>query len=164
MNIGQFLKTYFVQGTEPSPTVQRWTRRVSLAAAVVVPGLPQILSRKHLFLAGIVFLLGTGAIVNMVLGPIFLSGDEIKAFDVFYAVAIPNLSNIFPMRIDPGIASSQNLTPILREEELTFVQPLYWELLTVHIILYIGCALISVRDQWKILRDSAHERDKRTLP
>jgi len=150
MKIVQFLQTYIRSGQEFPPWVQQWKRRLSLLLALVGPGLPQILSKKHILVGSLLLFFGTGALLNMAMGPLSLSNADIHTFDIFHAIAIPNLSNAYPLDIDPAIASANNLTPIHPVGEPWFVQPLYRELLVIHIILYVVCAIVSFRHQWKI--------------
>lgn len=150
MNIRQFLQAYSRSGQELPPWLKRWKRRLSLFFALVVPGLPQILSKKYIVVGSLLFFLGAGALLNMVIGPLSLSNAEIHTFDSFHAIGIPNFSNIYPMNIDPAVASANNLTPIHPPGKPWFVQRFYRELLFAHILLYIVCAIVSFWHQWKI--------------
>lgn len=149
MNIQQLLQMYRRFDQKFSPRVRQWMRRLSLLLALVTPGLPQIFSKKHILVGSLLFFFGTGALFNLAMGPIYLSDADIQTFDVLHAIAIPNLSDLYPLNIAPSVAAATNLTPIHPVGEPWFVQPLYQELLSIHIILYIGCAILSCWHQWK---------------
>jgi hypothetical protein len=145
-------KTTFSQkkshsGQKGSSGDRRWTKLFALLFALLIPGLPQILSRrKHHFLGSLLFFCGTGALISILLS-MFISGDAFQVMDLTYAPAVPNFS--YPGDFIISTEDSDKLIPISPPEEYLFIQPFFWELWYSFIFLYLFCAVISCGDQWR---------------
>ncbi len=136
---------------EVSPGEKRWKRIVSLVFAFVMPGLPQILRKNQHLLGSILFFFGTGLLISMItmVTGLFIFGDDIRAFDYLYILFTSDLSNAYPTHINPSAPLADKLISIHPPEEPLHVQPFFQALLYFHIIGYLLCAAISLRDQWK---------------
>ncbi len=132
------------------PKKTRWKHRASLVLAFVTPGMPQILRRKEHLVGNLLFFFGTGLLISMItMGIGLLIRDDIRAFDYLYILFRPNLFAAYPTSIKPSAPSADTLIPILPPDEPAHVQPFFQVLLYVHIIGYLLCAFISLREQWK---------------
>ncbi len=126
----------------------QWKRRMALAVALLLPGIPHIFGKKHFYAGCCLCLFGIGALLSLSIS-VVISGSMIQTFDAIYTMGIANFEMLYPLDINPSVASSENLTPIQPEGEPLFIQPFYRELWYTCIILYVVCAMISFRYQWK---------------
>ena len=141
MNAIKLFQKYFHPGQELPLWIRRWKHRLSLLLALIVPGLPQLLSKNRpRFLPGsLLCLFGTGALINMAVSLfIFISSHfNSKAFDIHYPNVFFNPFTAYP-QITPSAESPEKL-----------IQHFFWELLYACIFLYVVCAIISFWEQWR---------------
>lgn len=141
----KFFTRYVSPGQEAPGWVQQGKRGGAVVLALLAPGLPQILKKKYVFGWGLIFLFGTGALLALLMS-LTISTAELKAFDILYVIATPNSSAAFPTYV-ASPSDQQQLIPIFPKEG--DIQPFYWEIFTICILLYVVCAVISVWEQWK---------------
>ncbi len=153
MKIVILFQQYIYPGDEAPPWTRRWKRRAVLLLAFITPGFPQVLSKHRLLRGGILFFLGTGVLISLAIGLFFSYGPNVwRAFDLHYFIVMPDLSSAYPMHLASFVETSDKVMPIHPPGEVFLVYTYFWELLYVFITLYVGCAVISVWDQWKSRR------------
>jgi hypothetical protein len=124
-------------------------RKISLVLAIFVPGLPQFLRKKPRVLDGMVFLLGLGALLGIILFLLFLPSHA-KPLENFVGLNVFDPTDIYPLQIKASVESPETLIPIYAGDKPLLVrQPYFWELLSAFIGLYVVCSGFSGWDQWK---------------
>ncbi len=127
-----------------------WKHRISLVMAIIAPGLPQILRKKPRLWDGILFVFGVSALLGAI-GLLFMLSTHAAPLEHFFGLSVFDPVDVYPLQISASAESSASLLiPIQPENEpLLIRQPFFWELLYIHIGLYVICAAISFWGQWK---------------
>lgn len=123
---------------------------IFLFIAVLVPGLPQILRQKPRLLDGLLFLLGIGTLLGIIISLVFLPFHA-EPLEHFVGLSVFEPTDIYPLQIKASAESPETLIPIhAGDEPLLVRQPHFWKLFSAYISLYVICALFSFWEQWKL--------------
>jgi hypothetical protein len=123
--------------------------KISLVLAIILPGFPQMLRRSPRIRDGLLFLLGLGALLGIILSLLFLPSHA-QPLEHFVGLRVFDPTDIYPLQIKASVESSETLIPIhAGDKPLLVQQPYFWELLSIFIGLYVVCAVGSGWDQWK---------------
>jgi hypothetical protein len=73
-----------------------------------------------------------------------------KPLEHFVGLSVFEPTDFYPLQFKAFVEPSETLIPIHASDEPLFVQqPHFWKLLSAYIGLYLACAVVSGRDQWR---------------
>jgi hypothetical protein len=131
------------------PWKRRWNYRAGMGLAVFFPGLPQMLRQQPRLAHGALFLLGSGSLLGLIglLALLPIQGDPLESF---FWISLPDLAEIYPIHLRPGIQAEGSAGPILAPSVPLIVrQPFFWRTFSLYCGIYALCAGISAWNHWK---------------
>ena len=72
----------------------QWRRRMALAVALFLPGMPHIFGKKHFYSGCCLCLFGVGALLALSIS-IIISSSMIQTFDAIYSISISNFEMLY---------------------------------------------------------------------
>lgn len=123
--------------------------KISLVAAILVPGVAQILRKNPRVLDGLLFLLGLGALLGIMFFLLFLPFHA-EPLEHFVGLSVFDPVDIYPLSFKTSLAMPETMIPMHADDQPLLVrQPHFWKLLLAYTGLYVICATLSGWDVWK---------------
>jgi hypothetical protein len=121
-------------------------RRTLLAIALLLPGSTHVVRGRRLLLGCVLFVLGVGAGLNLMIASQTLDSG-LETFSILEAISTVNMLALWP--IASAEVSGEPSLPVLAEGDRWPLQPHFRSLVAGHILLFVLAAAVSAWCEWR---------------